>query len=174
MLADPAGPAADLLAAVVARYALDDVASGEQLPARRYLAHGRTGQIAADDRVENPTGSLIVFMTELSTGAADGSAATSGNRAAVDGMLHGHRIGYQLRLLRAHPSQDKAGNPPAPATISTASTVLIRDAARLVDALHAWAAALPPHLIVTLGAVAADGPSGKLAGNRVTVTLGPL
>jgi hypothetical protein len=165
MLSDPSAPAADLLTAIEARYDQPDIAPGEVLPARRYVGHGQPGQIAADDP------SLMVAMVNLPT---EGQSNTSGQTGTAAHTLVTHRVNLQARLLRCIPTFDEDATPPPASAITASSQVLLRDAARLVDAVHAWADVLPPEWSIVLGAVEPQGPSGRLGGNRLTVSLGPL
>lgn len=168
MLADPAGPAQDLLATLIARYDEPDVAGGHELPARRYVGHGQPGSIAADeDDPRTPKGSLMVALVRVDTSVGN-------QQAPILGAVSTSSAAFQVRLLRPVASFGPGGAPPAAAEVTADSLVLAADAARIVDTLHAWAKALPAHFRVSWGAVEAISPQGMLAGNRVTATLGPL
>jgi hypothetical protein len=171
VLSDPSGPLEDALTVVQARYDQPDVPTAEKLPARRYVGHGQPGQIAADeDEPLHPKGSLMVSMVRLDTT----SQPTLGLPSSTLGASVVHSIVYQVRLLRAVAMLGPGTDPPKASLVTAQSLVLVRDAARLNDALHAWADALPPWMQVALGPVEPQGPSGGLAGNRVTATLNPL
>lgn len=168
MLTDPAAPAQDLLAALIARYEQDDVPAGHKLPARRYLGHGQPGTIAADeDDPRAPKGSLMVALVRVDTAIAAQQSSHIGATATSSAVL-------QLRLMRPVVTFGVGGAPPTAAKVTADAAVLAADAVRIVDTLHAWTEALPNLFRVSWTAVDAISPAGLLAGNRVTTTIGPL
>jgi hypothetical protein len=166
--------AGKILAAVVAHFAASTNPADADLPDRRYVGAGDPLAVAWDCE------QLTVTMQGVTTGAAVDARPLSPRSGTPSGVALVRSVTYVVSLVRCHPTQNDAGDPPPVADLEAAGVVFARDMGVLSQALVELASQLRENLpvgqTVQAGEVAPVGPDGSFVAlvAPVSFTVGTL